>query len=66
MSMNFTWTASGTEITSSPGATERGEDVTGTIEADGVGEVVEWLAARSPIWDVLDQECAVTIEIVPT
>lgn len=63
--MKFTWKASGTEIPASPGETERGYDETGTIDAESVGEVIEWLAAHGPIWDGLDQQCAITIEVEP-
>jgi hypothetical protein len=63
--MRFAWTAQGTALASSPGASERAYDDAGTIEAESAGAVVEWLAAQGPLWDGLDQARAITIEISP-
>lgn len=63
--MRFEWTVRGTAIASSAGATRRAFMDAGTTEAESAGAVVEWLAARSPVWDGLDQALPITIEIAP-
>lgn len=63
--MRYAWTARGTALACSAGASERAYDDSGTVDADSAGAVVEWLAARGPVWDGLDQSRAITIEIVP-
>lgn len=63
--MRVTWMVRGTRIPSSPGSMPRAYEDSGTVDVEGVGEAVEWLAAKSPIWDGVDQTRPLTIEIVP-
>jgi hypothetical protein len=53
-------------MSASPNAMPRGYEETGTVDVDGVGEAVEWLAAKSPVWDGVDQTRPLTIEIIPS
>lgn len=59
------WTVLGTEQRSSPGAIVHGLEDTDVMQAEHPGEVVEWLAAHGPFWDVLDGDEPFWIKISP-
>jgi hypothetical protein len=59
------WSISGTGVPKSPGSMTHGVEDVGTVTFELMGEVVEWLAARGPFWDLLDTDYPVTITIGP-
>lgn len=69
----WAWSVQGVGLKSSSGSMERPFEDSGVIECDSAGGVLEWLTdadpnhhlEKRPFWDLLDQQCACRIEIIP-